>query len=80
VTSQRGRSICERDESRVENFVRLTRLTREERRDPIHLLALERALQLAAEVRFDIGHHVLAGRGQRVPAHCREVVRRSEAA
>jgi uncharacterized protein YutE (UPF0331/DUF86 family) len=53
---------------------RLGRLPLEDRRDPIHLLALERAFQLAAEVLFDIGHHVLAGRGHSVPAHYREVI------
>ncbi len=53
---------------------RLSLLSPVERGDPLHLLALERALQLAAEVLFDIGHHVLAGRGLAVPAHYRDVL------
>ncbi|HEY6882308.1 MAG TPA: HepT-like ribonuclease domain-containing protein [Polyangiales bacterium] len=36
--------------------------------DVLYQLAAERALQVAAEVLFDIGHHVLAGRGARVPS------------
>ena len=43
-------------------------------RDPIHELAAERALHVSAEAVFDIGHHVLAGRGLRVPATYREVI------
>jgi uncharacterized protein YutE (UPF0331/DUF86 family) len=42
--------------------------------EPLHQLALERALQLAAEAIFDIGHHVLAGRKLAVPAHYRDVL------
>ncbi len=36
----------------------------------LHLPALERALHVAAEALFDIGHHVLAGRGHPVPPQC----------
>lgn len=54
---------------------RLAALPAESREgEPLHLLALERALQLAAEAIFDIGHHVLAGRNQGVPAHYRDVL------
>ena len=53
---------------------RLARLSATERRDPLTVLALERALQLAAEAIFDIGHHVLAGRGHSIPAHYRDVL------
>jgi uncharacterized protein YutE (UPF0331/DUF86 family) len=53
---------------------RLLRLPESERRDPLNVLALERALQLAAEAIFDIGHHVLAGRGHAIAAHYREVL------
>ncbi len=44
------------------------------RKDPLLRLALERALHVAAEAAFDIGHHVLAGRGAPVPAKYREVL------
>ncbi len=37
-------------------------------------MALERALHVAAEALFDVGHHVLAGRGKGVPTTYREVV------
>jgi uncharacterized protein YutE (UPF0331/DUF86 family) len=37
-------------------------------------LSLERALHIAAEAIFDIGHHLLAGRGLDVPAAYREVL------
>jgi len=37
-------------------------------------LSLERALHVAAEAIFDIGHHLLAGRGLDVPAAYREVL------
>lgn len=40
------------------------------------LLAAERALHVAAEAIFDIGHHVLAGRGLPIPATYR-VMKRS---
>jgi uncharacterized protein YutE (UPF0331/DUF86 family) len=53
---------------------RLKQLSAAERRDPLNVLALERALQLAAEAIFDIGHHALAGRGHAVPAHYRDVL------
>ena len=42
--------------------------------DALHVLAAERALHVAAEAIFDIGHHVLAGRGLPVPATYREVL------
>jgi uncharacterized protein YutE (UPF0331/DUF86 family) len=54
---------------------RLGKLSAEERaREPLLLLAAERALHVAAEAIFDIGHHVLAGRGRPLPATYREVV------
>jgi uncharacterized protein YutE (UPF0331/DUF86 family) len=37
-------------------------------------MAVERGIHVAAEVIFDIGHHVLAGRGLPVPAAYRDVV------
>jgi uncharacterized protein YutE (UPF0331/DUF86 family) len=37
-------------------------------------LSLERALHVAAEAIFDIGHHLLAGRGLNVPGAYREVL------
>jgi uncharacterized protein YutE (UPF0331/DUF86 family) len=37
-------------------------------------LSLERALHVAAEAIFDIGHHLLAGRGLDVPAAYRDVL------
>lgn len=40
----------------------------------LYRLALERALHLAAEAIFDIGHHILAGRGARVPQRYRDVL------
>jgi uncharacterized protein YutE (UPF0331/DUF86 family) len=40
----------------------------------LHLLALERALHVAAEALFDIGHHVLAGRGHPVPPRYRDII------
>jgi uncharacterized protein YutE (UPF0331/DUF86 family) len=43
-------------------------------REPLHQLALERGLHVSAEAIFDVGHHVLAGRGLAVPATYREVV------
>ena len=42
--------------------------------DPVYDLGAERALHVAAEAIFDIGHHVLAGRGHPVPGTYREVV------
>lgn len=42
--------------------------------DPFYELAAERALHVAAEAIFDIGHHVLAGRGLPVPATYRDIV------
>jgi uncharacterized protein YutE (UPF0331/DUF86 family) len=41
--------------------------------DLLMLFAAERALHVAAESAFDIGHHVLAGRGLPVPAAYRDV-------
>ena len=56
----------------LERLRALPRIARET--DPIAKLALERALQIAAEAIFDIGHHILAGRGLDVPATYREVL------
>jgi uncharacterized protein YutE (UPF0331/DUF86 family) len=54
---------------------RLGGLAAEERLgDPLHQLAAERGLHVAAEAIFDIGHHLLAGRGRPVPPTYREVV------
>ena len=54
---------------------RLRAMTPAERSaDPLVVLAAERALHVAAEAIFDIGHHLLAGRGLRVPSTYREVV------
>jgi uncharacterized protein YutE (UPF0331/DUF86 family) len=47
---------------------------RGERADAINRLALERALQISAEAIFDLGHHILAGRGLSVPQTYREVI------
>jgi uncharacterized protein YutE (UPF0331/DUF86 family) len=58
----------------LDQLERLRRLTPAERADPLHRLALERALHVAAEVILDLGHHLLAGRGHAVPAVYREVV------
>ena len=56
----------------LERLRALPRIAREI--DAIVNLALERALQIAAEAVFDIGHHILAGRGLDVPATYREVL------
>ncbi|MBI2388265.1 MAG: DUF86 domain-containing protein [Deltaproteobacteria bacterium] len=54
---------------------RLQQMPRERRdADPLLELAAERALHVAAEAIFDIGHHVLAGRGLPIPATYREVL------
>jgi uncharacterized protein YutE (UPF0331/DUF86 family) len=54
---------------------RLRQLSSVERqREPLHQMAVERGIHVAAEVIFDIGHHVLAGRGLPVPAAYRDVV------
>lgn len=54
---------------------RLRALSPEQRTsDPLHELAAERALHVAAEAIFDVGHHVLAGRNLPVPATYREIV------
>jgi uncharacterized protein YutE (UPF0331/DUF86 family) len=59
----------------LKQLERLRAMGPEERRaDVLFQLAAERALQVAAEVLFDIGHHLLAGRGARVPAHYRDVL------
>ena len=42
--------------------------------DPLHHLAAERAIQVAAEAIFDVGHHVLAGRSRPVPSAYRDIV------
>jgi uncharacterized protein YutE (UPF0331/DUF86 family) len=52
----------------------LERLRGLPRQDPVFVLALERGLQVAAETIFDIGHHVLAGRGRPVPPKYRDVL------
>lgn len=54
---------------------RLRQLSPEARRDePLHRMAAERGIHVAAEAIFDIGHHVLAGRGLPVPPAYRDVV------
>jgi uncharacterized protein YutE (UPF0331/DUF86 family) len=54
---------------------RLVAIPRRERAgEPLHQLAAERALHVAAEAIFDVGHHVLAGRGLAVPAQHRDVL------
>jgi uncharacterized protein YutE (UPF0331/DUF86 family) len=59
----------------LKQLERLRSMSPEQRTsDPLIQLAAERALQVAAEVLFDVGHHVLAGRGARVPAHYRDVL------
>jgi uncharacterized protein YutE (UPF0331/DUF86 family) len=59
----------------LEQLRRLRALPSAERMaDPMFALALERALHVAAEALFDIGHHVLAGRGRAIPATYREIV------
>jgi uncharacterized protein YutE (UPF0331/DUF86 family) len=58
-----------RDLERLRDLPRIARET-----DAIANLALERALHIAAEAIFDIGHHILAGRGLDVPATYREVL------
>jgi uncharacterized protein YutE (UPF0331/DUF86 family) len=44
------------------------------RAEPLHRMAAERGIHVAAEAIFDIGHHVLAGRGLAVPAAYRDIV------
>ena len=59
----------------IRDLERLRALPRNAREtDAIANLALERALHIAAEAIFDIGHHILAGRGLDVPARYREVL------
>ena len=59
----------------IRDLARLRALPRTAREtDTIANLALERALQIAAEAIFDLGHHILAGRGLDVPATYREVL------
>jgi uncharacterized protein YutE (UPF0331/DUF86 family) len=54
---------------------RLRSMSQVERlRDPLHELAAERAMHVAAEAIFDIGHHVLAGRSRPVPSTYRDIV------
>ncbi len=54
---------------------RLRAMPRDQRdADALHQLAAERALHVAAEAIFDIGHHVLAGRGLPIPSTYREVL------
>src|SRR5687767_3111962 len=42
--------------------------------EPLHQMAAERGIQVAAEAIFDIGHHLLAGRGLPVPPTYRDVI------
>jgi uncharacterized protein YutE (UPF0331/DUF86 family) len=42
--------------------------------EPLHRMAAERGIHVAAEAIFDIGHHVLAGRGLPVPVAYRDVL------
>ena len=58
----------------VQQLDRLRALSPEDREDPLYRLAAERGVHVALEAVFDIGHHVLAGRGHPVPATYREVV------
>jgi uncharacterized protein YutE (UPF0331/DUF86 family) len=59
----------------LEQLRRLRALPTEQRSaDPMFALALERALHVAAEALFDVGHHVLAGRGRPIPPTYREIV------
>ncbi len=53
---------------------RLRGLRPEDRADMVNVLAAERALHVAAEAIFDVGHHVLAGRGLPIPSTYREVI------
>jgi len=54
---------------------RLQQLSTAERgREPLHRMAAERGIHIAAEAIFDMGHHVLAGRGLPVPAAYRDVI------
>jgi uncharacterized protein YutE (UPF0331/DUF86 family) len=46
----------------------------ERQREPLHRMAVERGIHVAAEAIFDIGHHLLAGRGLAVPAAYRDVI------
>jgi uncharacterized protein YutE (UPF0331/DUF86 family) len=48
--------------------------TAERQREPLHRMAAERGIHVAAEAIFDIGHHVLAGRGLPVPPAYRDVI------
>ena len=59
----------------LRQLARLRQLSPAERQaEPLHRMAVERGLHVAAEAIFDIGHHVLAGRGLPVPAAYRGVV------
>ncbi len=58
----------------IEQLERLQALKASGSCDPLYDLGAERALHLAAEAIFDVGHHVLAGRGHAVPASYREIV------
>jgi uncharacterized protein YutE (UPF0331/DUF86 family) len=54
---------------------RLRQLSEDARRsEPLNRMAAERGVHVAAEAIFDIGHHVLAGRGLPVPAAYRDVI------
>ena len=55
----------------IDQLERMKSLARD---DTVVVLALERALQVAAEAIFGIGHHVLAGRGRPVPPKYRDVL------
>jgi len=56
----------------LERLCALPASTRAE--DALANLALERALHVVAEAIFDIGHHLLAGRGFEVPSTYREIL------
>jgi uncharacterized protein YutE (UPF0331/DUF86 family) len=52
-------------------LARLRAMSQSERdADPFHRMVAERGLHVAAEAIFDLGHHILAGRGLAVPATC----------
>lgn len=53
---------------------RLQALAASRRADPLYELAAERAIHVAIEAILDVGHHVLAGRGEAIPQTYRDVV------
>jgi uncharacterized protein YutE (UPF0331/DUF86 family) len=52
---------------------RLSLLSSKEKAEFVIQLAAERALHVAAEAIFDVGHHVLSGRGLPVPTNYRGI-------